>query len=163
MPNYKIFVLKSQLLDKPKEKARCLSEHVGLSIQASTARAANSTINATNAVASIPDRAVPAHLPAHEVNYLSRVLSSPPATPIKVAVLQHYLTNYETSVKRYLLEGFSQGFKIHYNGDRKSRFSGNLTSAKEQPGVMSENLAKELTIFTTSLSSFYIVALGNCP
>lgn len=65
-------------------------------------------------------------------------------TPINHAVLAEYLKGYDVKKINYLLEGYSNGFRLEYEGDRGFPLSSNLKSAQENKKVVSEKIAKEL-------------------
>lgn len=49
-------------------------------------------------------------------------------TPINVQQLQNYSSGYNQASSDFLIEGFSQSFKIPYIGDRRFKLSQNLSS-----------------------------------
>ena len=65
-------------------------------------------------------------------------------TPIKVDKLSYWLQGYNLKEKDYLLNGFTYGFKIPYQGDRIYRFHKNLTSADFHNDVLMNKIGKEL-------------------
>lgn len=110
-------------------------------------QAVASNTNATNVAVST--QALSVHqpqlhsLPEIEQRYLLRVLNTPPTTPVKAAVLNSLLSNYDLHLTKFLIDGFSKGFRIGFVGESTPRFSSNLQSAQEQPGVLSSKLEKE--------------------
>ena len=65
-------------------------------------------------------------------------------TPVKIDRLRVYLSNYQEDKKDFLIEGFTYGFHLQYEGERGFQFSNNLTSALEQPDLVSTKLCKEV-------------------
>ena len=74
---------------------------------------------------------------------MAQVLNSPPTTPVKAAILNSLLSTYDQHLTKFLIDGFSKGFRIGFVGESTPRFSSNLQSAKENPGVLSCKLEKE--------------------
>lgn len=78
-------------------------------------------------------------LPQQNPNQNSQVV-----TPVKVEALKQYITGYEFD--SYLLEGFTHGFRIGYEGARYFRTSPNLPSSKEFPQVITDTLNNEVLL-----------------
>jgi hypothetical protein len=57
-------------------------------------------------------------------------------TPIKVSQLAQYLEGYYSRKVRYLLDGFSNGFSLAFEGDRGFQSNPNLKSALEKPDIV---------------------------
>ena len=72
--------------------------------------------------------------------------SNPLPTPVKAFKLAHYLHGYDLRLKSFLLQGFQQGFRIGYLGERVGRFSHNLKSALEASETVSRKLEKEVAL-----------------
>ena len=83
------------------------------------------------------------NLPISEFKQLQGILNSPPVTPVKVSQLNNLLFCYDIDLKKFLIDGFSFGFRIGFVGPHLSRKSSNLRSAEEQPEVLSTKLYKE--------------------
>ena len=66
------------------------------------------------------------------------------ATPIKVEKLAFWLQGYDNEAQKYLLDGFSEGFKIPFKGEVKSTTVQNLKSAAKHSTVVDQYIAKEL-------------------
>ena len=64
-------------------------------------------------------------------------------TPVNVAVLSRVLLGYDSCIAYRLIKGFSEGFKINYQGPRITSTAPNLGSAHENPDVVDEKLPKE--------------------
>ena len=64
-------------------------------------------------------------------------------TPVNVAVLSRVLLGYNSHIAYRLFKGFSEGFKINYQGPRITSTAPNLGSAYENPDVVDEKLQKE--------------------
>lgn len=63
-------------------------------------------------------------------------------TPVKVERLGFLLEGYTPSAVEFLLFGFTQGFPVHFQGDRKSRTATNLMSALDNPEAVDAKLQK---------------------
>ena len=64
-------------------------------------------------------------------------------TPVNEAVLSRVLLGYNSHIAYRLIKGFSEGFKINYQGPRITSTAPNLGSAYENPDVVDEKLQKE--------------------
>ena len=64
-------------------------------------------------------------------------------TPVNEAVLSRVLLGYNSHIAYRLIKGFSEGFKINYQGPRITSTAPNLGSAHENPDVVDEKLQKE--------------------
>ena len=91
-------------------------------------------------------------------------------TPVKVERLGYLLEGYTPSTVEFLLFGFTQGFLVHFEGDRKSRTATNLMSARDNPEAVDAKLKKELESHRLAgpfqsppLSPFWILPLGLVP
>ena len=62
-------------------------------------------------------------------------------TPVKVKRLGFLLDRYNPSTVKF---GFTQGFPVHFQGERKSRTATNLMSSLDNPEAVDANLQKEL-------------------
>jgi hypothetical protein len=58
--------------------------------------------------------------------------------------LETYLQGCDSDRKRYLLNGFINGFSLEYAGPRNSYNCYNLKSAKDKPEVVQEQIDKEV-------------------
>jgi hypothetical protein len=65
-------------------------------------------------------------------------------TPIIADTLKIYLQDCDPDKKRYLLNGFRNGFPLAYTGPRNSNNCYNLKSAKDKPEVVQEKNDKEV-------------------
>ena len=65
-------------------------------------------------------------------------------TPVTINGLAPLLSGYSTSTAEYLINGFSLGFPIPFQGPSSSSSSPNLLSAEQHPGVIDHYLTKEL-------------------
>lgn len=65
-------------------------------------------------------------------------------TPIKPQILAKYLQGYDPTLAQFLLNGFTEGFSLEYQGRRSSRVCPNSTSAGEHPEVIDRKIASEL-------------------
>jgi hypothetical protein len=67
------------------------------------------------------------------------------ATPINIARLSFWLSGYQAPSKEYLLSGFSNGFRIRFQGPSLSVSYRNHSSATRNPQIVRDMLAAELT------------------
>ena len=65
-------------------------------------------------------------------------------TPILPQKLKGLLAASKTS--KYLVQGFSKGFKVAYCGSNKSVYSRNSRSVKDNPGAASEKVENEIAL-----------------
>lgn len=68
-----------------------------------------------------------------------------PVTPIKPDVLKHLLTGYPTTETKFLVEGFTYGFKIPFSGPYPPKTTKNLASAFQHSEVIENKIAKEVS------------------
>ena len=97
---------------------------------------------------------------------------SPPdlPTPVRVERFGFLLDGYTHSTVEFLISGFTRGFSIHLQGERKSRTANNLLSAVENLSAVDAKLRKELEaqrltepFQSPPLSPFWISPLGIIP
>ena len=108
---------------------------------------ANLNTNATNAAQSIPQHAATtwardapvSNLPPKSPNGALR-----PITPVKVDRLDHMLKGDPFHLRRYLLQGFSYGFHVHFEGVRRTFEPPNLKSVIAQPDIVRDKLCKKI-------------------
>ena len=69
-------------------------------------------------------------------------------TPVRVNKLVHYLKGYTCNipVARFLLDSFSRGFPLNYQGPRQSFFATNLKSAIDNPMAVDVKISQELKL-----------------
>jgi len=67
----------------------------------------------------------------------------PLPTPVRVNCLELLLEGCGFQKRSFLIEGFKYGFHLFSVGQSRSYESHNLFSAKQQPQVVDEKLAKE--------------------
>ena len=65
-------------------------------------------------------------------------------TPVKVNRLEFLLEGYDFQKRNFILDGFKYGFHLFSVGQSKHYESPNLLSAKQQPLIVDQKLAKEL-------------------
>ena len=65
-------------------------------------------------------------------------------TPIKVETFSQWLVGYNAKDRKFLLDGFTEGFKIPYEGPRKFRYSENLVSALQNLDILKSKILKEV-------------------
>ena len=65
-------------------------------------------------------------------------------TPVRLQQLSQYLAGYNAKKVRFLISGFTQGFRLQYQGERLFRDAKNLKSAYDLPEVLRIEISKEL-------------------
>ena len=65
-------------------------------------------------------------------------------TPVKVNRLEFLLEGYDFQKRMFLIDGFKYEFHLFPVGQSRSYESPNLLSARQQPQVFDQKLAKEL-------------------
>ena len=106
--------------------------------------------------------------PEAAVEYLSKLS---PTTPIGLSQLALYLHDHpDRASVDAVLTGFSQGFKIGFQGPRVSKEYPNLISARQNPRIVSTNLLKELQLGHTAgpfvsppFPNFQVYPIGVVP
>lgn len=97
---------------------------------------------------------------------------SPPdlPTPVKVERLGFLLDGYANSTVVFLISGFTHGFPIHFQGERKSSTANNLLSALENPMAVDAKISKEreaqrlaVSVQSPPPSPFWVSPLGVVP
>ena len=73
---------------------------------------------------------------------LTLILNSPPVMPVRVSALKSLLSTYDPDLKNFLINGFSIGFCIGFDGTSNPLLAPNLRSA-EEPEVLSSKLDKK--------------------
>ena len=68
----------------------------------------------------------------------------PLPTQVKVNRLEFLLEGYDFQKRMFLIDGFKYGFHLFPVGQSRSYESPNLLSARQQPQVVDQKLAKEL-------------------
>ena len=87
---------------------------------------------------------VPTTPPATSANLLHQLNTFSITTPIQVHTLANYLENYDSFLANYLIQGFTFGFRIPYQGPRLFRLSKNLPSIKGKEHILEERITQEL-------------------
>ena len=64
-------------------------------------------------------------------------------TPVKVNRLAFYLTSFEDQFRKNLIDGFTFGFRLHFQGPSKASGAKNVISAMQRPEVVDSKLIKE--------------------
>ena len=115
------------------------------------AGAANTSTSALNVVPNIPRVTVRSPQPTNDPILATpdrqltlKVLGSQPVTPVKADRFEHLLNGYSPALKRYLVDGFRFGFRIHFIGEISPFESPNLKSALQSPEVVFTKLMKEI-------------------
>ena len=74
----------------------------------------------------------------------SQLASHRPFTPINISALKTELSKHpDREFVSFLLDGLSHGFRIGYTGPRDTLISSNLSSALNQPEIVSQYLSRE--------------------
>ena len=68
----------------------------------------------------------------------------PMPTPVTPSILNAFLQGYDDNLRQQLVCGFTEGFKLGYEGSRKNFLSKNLKSAVDNPDIVSEKISSEL-------------------
>ena len=91
-------------------------------------------------------------------------------TPVRIDRFLSFLDGYTPSTVRYLRDGFTAGFHLHYTGQLISVHSQNLSSALEKPEAVDFKLDKELSaqrlagLFSDPpFETFHVSPLGVVP
>ena len=66
-------------------------------------------------------------------NYDSNIV-----TPIRAEILDQYLQGYSPTKREFLVDGFINGFQIHFEGIIQFRDCRNLLSARKLPHILKE-------------------------
>ena len=67
-----------------------------------------------------------------------------PKTPVLTSRLLHYLQDYDPHLRRYIINGFKYGFRLHAENNIKTQATKNSAIANKHPEAVSQKLAKEL-------------------
>lgn len=67
-------------------------------------------------------------------------------TPINVDKLREYLQGYSSDKLSYLIQGFTNGFHLHFQGERRPQISPNLQSALINPNIVQNKIDKEVEL-----------------
>jgi hypothetical protein len=67
-------------------------------------------------------------------------------SPVNIDSLRLYSQHYDKNEAKFLLEGFTKGFSIHYSGPRVHRDAKNLRSTALNPDVISAQIIKEIKL-----------------
>lgn len=68
----------------------------------------------------------------------------PLPTPLKPAQLAFWLKGYNEEKTEFLVQGFSEGFKVGFSGEVNSQVPKNLKSAYDMPEVINKKIEKEI-------------------
>ena len=103
---------------------------------------ANSHMPVLNAQGNIPLADVPSDQPALKQLRAQAQCALP--TSINSQVLSHYLADYNPADTPILIQGFSVGFSLHYDGPQVMRFSDNHQSALQASTLVNEKIYHEI-------------------
>ena len=78
-----------------------------------------------------------------KMELLHQILRSKLVTPVKVDRLESLLFGYPISLKKFLVSGFSHGFRVSFIGERHAFESPNLKSALAQPDIVTSKINNE--------------------
>ena len=90
----------------------------------------------------MPPPPVVAKLDQHRPQGLGAHPSLP--SPISIIALSKYLSDYHSALSDYLIQGFSFGFSLDFQGPQLSNRCTNLPSALQSPDIVSTKLQREL-------------------
>lgn len=65
-------------------------------------------------------------------------------TPVIPKTLDCYLDGYDENIRQQLLQGFTEGFRLGYEGPNKNLVSKNLKSANDNPEIISQKMDSEM-------------------
>ena len=118
--------------------------HAGVSMRG---RCATVAVWNTFAISAVPNTLPHSVPPANLKHTPSKQAFQPslhkPVTPVKVDRLNFLLSGYETSLRLYLVNGFTFGFRVGFDGERCALHSPNLKSVLDQPQIVRTKLRKE--------------------
>ncbi|XP_069120279.1 uncharacterized protein [Argopecten irradians] len=91
-------------------------------------------------------------------------------SPVDPVFLARALQGYDQGKASYLVNGFTEGFKFHFQGEPSHEFCNNLVSAKDMPEIVDDKLAKEIQAGRIAgpfpnppFSTFHLSPLGVVP
>lgn len=91
-------------------------------------------------------------------------------TPVHAGRLNEVLEGYDLDTTQYLVECFTEGFKLGYEGTGRGITSPNLKSVSEHPEVVKEKIKKELNkggiagpFETPPFEKFWVSPIGVVP
>ena len=77
-------------------------------------------------------------------NLIQKVTNANVVTPIKVETFKKWLLSFPKKELQFLLDGFTYGFKIPFQGQRKYRIHESLISAKQNMKTLTDKITKEV-------------------
>ena len=93
-----------------------------------------------------------------------------PSTPVNVSVLRLFLAGYHSDIVEFLLDGFSHGFRVGYQGSPPHGFLRNNLSADSNSDAVSASILKELQrghtagpFLTPPFHNLHCSPLGSAP
>ena len=108
--------------------------------------------NVTCQTKALPTAPPPSNRGPTSLEHASRM---PATSPIRVQVLEHFLSGYDDTEKQYLLEGFRHGFSLNYGGDQIGGVFKNHPSVIHNEEIVSNKLKAWLT-FLAEFNGQYI-------
>jgi len=122
----------------------------GLFSGGATAQGVNSNTSALNAALITPFPAASKTKNARDNGQITSQdcwpATAPPTplpTPVKVNSLAFYLSGFDEQCQKKLIDGFTFGFRLHFQGPSKASVAKNLISALQHPEVVDSKLIKE--------------------
>lgn len=101
---------------------------------------------------------------------LQEVLTTLSKNPIEIHTLAEELSHYKSAEASELLNGFTNGFSLHYTGLRVDSLADNLRSAKQNPEIVRQRIQSEVSagrvagpFITRPLPNLRISPLGLVP
>ena len=110
----------------------------------------SSTIRDKTAPVPVPSNTpAPSHVVQGKTNpsHLSQTI--PPnklPTPVVVTKLEQYHSGHPKDKIDYLVNGFTHGFSLGFEGSQQGQHSTNLLSAQQRPDVVAQKLEKEVKL-----------------
>ena len=118
--------------------------HAGVSMWGRCATGAVSNTFAVSVAQNTPPHSVPpANIKHTSSKQAFQTALHKPVTPVKVDRLNFLLSGYETSLPLYLVNGFTFGFLVGFDGECCALHSPNLKSALDQPQIVRTKLRKD--------------------
>ena len=93
-----------------------------------------------------PHSVLPANLKHTSSKQAFQTSQHKPVTPVKVVRLNFLLSGYATSLRLYLVNGFTFGFHVGFVGERCALHSPNLKSPLDQPQSFGLNPVKSVRL-----------------
>lgn len=90
----------------------------------------------------------------------SLLMESIITTPIKAYRLDYWLKGYDGEKRKFLVEGFTVGFRILFTGQRSCRLSGNATSVSKNLDILKQKIQIEIDNYRVA-GPFKVIPFQN--